>query len=138
MKFIALALVSLLVLSSVNVQAASGDASAPTFIKDQNAAQAWVTCVATLSQTPCASSTNASSCETVFAAYTTCGQACFSKSTFSDFNSCYMACGTTATGSSGDSALSSYVSANNTCNSKLSGSLISLSTLLLFVLALIF
>ncbi|EAR95476.1 hypothetical protein TTHERM_00077810 (macronuclear) [Tetrahymena thermophila SB210] len=134
MKSAALILVSLLVLSSVNAQSSS---YVPTFTTNQTALQNYSTCTAPImTQTPCSASSNAAACGTALTAYMSCYGGCMSKTSYSDFNSCVNTCGTTATGQSSD--LSSYVSSMNGCTSKLSGSLLSLSALLLFVLALVF
>ncbi|KAL4464738.1 hypothetical protein ABPG74_011299 [Tetrahymena malaccensis] len=137
MKFVGLTLVSLLVLSSVNAQSSSGSTSSPSFVSSASAYQNYSSCLSTAqAATPCTSSSNQSACATAKSNYDQQVVQCITKTSYSDFVSCVSSQGTTAT--TADSTLTSYVGTVSACNSKLSGSLLSLSALVLMFLALVF
>ncbi|EAR96870.1 transmembrane protein, putative (macronuclear) [Tetrahymena thermophila SB210] len=124
MKSVTPLLALFLVLSLINVQVLSAPTppQIPTFITNQTNGQNFETCMTNLSTSnpnPCSSSSNAN-CSTILGTFSTCWNGCYSQTSFSTFQTCTNGCSDTATGSSGDSSLSSFISSMKTCVSKLS------------------
>ncbi|EAS05771.1 hypothetical protein TTHERM_01126350 (macronuclear) [Tetrahymena thermophila SB210] len=131
MKLVAL----LLVLSVI-----AANAQTPTTVPNWASSQGFTdygTCIQTvMAGDPCTSSSNKPACMTAGAAYITCWVACFAQTSYSSFRSCTTTCGNTA--KTADSTLGTLVSSSESCFSKLSSSLLTLSAFLLAAFALLF